>query len=55
MRPRIRPFEDRGVGAVVDLSLRAWAPVFESVEWVLGLEIFGRPAVMIRCRNVQDG
>ena len=27
---------------VVDLSLRAWAPVFESLEQVLGSEIFGR-------------
>jgi GNAT superfamily N-acetyltransferase len=42
MRPRIRPFEDRDAGAVVDLSLRAWKPVFESVERVLGPEIFWR-------------
>jgi GNAT superfamily N-acetyltransferase len=42
MRPRIRPFEDRDFGAVVDLSLRAWAPVFESIKQVLGPEIFGR-------------
>ncbi len=41
MRPRIRPFEDRDTGAVVDLSLRAWAPVFASLERVLGSEIFG--------------
>jgi ribosomal protein S18 acetylase RimI-like enzyme len=41
-RPRIRRFEDRDVGAVVDLSLRAWAPVFASLERVLGSEIFGR-------------
>ncbi len=27
---------------VVDLSLRAWAPVFESLEQALGSEIFGR-------------
>ena len=27
---------------MVDLSLRAWAPVFESLEQVLGSEIFGR-------------
>jgi len=27
---------------VVDLSLRAWAPVFASLERVLGSEIFGR-------------
>ena len=42
MRPRIRPFEDRDAGAVVDLSLRAWAPVFASLERVLGHKIFGR-------------
>ena len=42
MRPRIRPFEDRDAEAVVDLSLRAWAPVFESIERVLGSGIFGR-------------
>jgi ribosomal protein S18 acetylase RimI-like enzyme len=42
MQPRIRPFEDRDAEAVVDLSLRAWAPVFESLEQVLGSEIFRR-------------
>jgi len=42
MRPRIRPFDDRDAEAVVDLSLRAWAPVFASLEQVLGSEIFRR-------------
>jgi GNAT superfamily N-acetyltransferase len=42
MQPRIRPFEDRDADAVVDLSLRAWAPVFASLEQVLGSEVFGR-------------
>ena len=42
MRPRIRPFEDRDSGAVVDLSLRAWAPVFASLERALGPDVFGR-------------
>jgi hypothetical protein len=42
MRPRIRPFEDRDAEAVVDLSLRAWAPVFASLERVLGTDVFGR-------------
>jgi ribosomal protein S18 acetylase RimI-like enzyme len=42
MQPRIRPFEDRDADAVVDLSLRAWAPVFAALEQVLGSEIFGR-------------
>ncbi len=42
MRPRIRPFDDRDTEAVVDLSLRAWAPVFASLEQALGSEIFRR-------------
>ena len=42
MRPRIRPYEDRDRGAVVDLSLRAWVPVFASLEQTLGAEIFRR-------------
>ncbi len=42
MKPRIRLFEDRDADAVVDLSLRAWAPVYASLEWVLGSEIFRR-------------
>ena len=42
MRPRIRPFEDRDAEAVVGLSLRAWAPVFASLELVLGSDIFLR-------------
>ena len=42
MKPRIRLFEDRDAGAVVDLSLRAWEPVFASLEEALGSEIFRR-------------
>jgi GNAT superfamily N-acetyltransferase len=38
----VRPLEDRDVDAVVDLSLRAWAPVFASLERVLGPGIFER-------------
>lgn len=38
--PRIRPIYDHDTEAVVDLSLRAWAPVFASIERVLGSEIF---------------
>lgn len=41
-QPRIRSFDDRDAGAVVDLSLRAWAPVFASLEQVLGSGIFRR-------------
>ncbi len=42
MHSRIRPFEDQDAEAVVDLSLRAWAPVFASLERVLGSGIFRR-------------
>jgi GNAT superfamily N-acetyltransferase len=38
----IRPFEGDDAAAVVELSLRAWQPVFESLEAVLGTTIFGR-------------
>ncbi|CAA9465410.1 MAG: hypothetical protein AVDCRST_MAG28-4015 [uncultured Rubrobacteraceae bacterium] len=42
IQPQIRPFDDRDVEAVVGLSLRAWAPVFASLEQALGSEIFRR-------------
>jgi len=42
VRPLIRPYEDRDAGAVIDFSLRAWAPVFVSLEQVLGSAIFRR-------------
>ena len=42
MRARIRPFDDRDAEAVVDLSIRTWAPVFASLERVLGCDVFGR-------------
>ena len=42
MWPRIRPFEGRDAAAVVELSLQAWAPVFASLEQVLGPTVFGR-------------
>ena len=42
VQPHIRPFEDRDARAVVGFSLRAWAPVFASLEQVLGSGIFGR-------------
>jgi len=40
VRPQIRLFDDGDAGAVVDLSLRAWAPVFASLERVLGSDLF---------------
>ena len=41
MRPQVRPLDDRDAEAVVGLSLRAWAPVFASIEQALGSEIYG--------------
>ena len=42
MRARIRPFEERDTETVIDLSLRAWAPAFASLERVLGSDVFRR-------------
>ena len=41
MRAQVRPLDDRDAEAVVGLSLRAWAPVFASIEQALGSEIYG--------------
>ena len=38
----IRPFRESDLDAVVDFSLRAWEPVFESLRRVLGEPIFRR-------------
>lgn len=38
----VRLFEPTDTDAVVALSMRAWAPVFASLEAVLGRAIFGR-------------
>ena len=38
----IRPFHESDLDAVVELSLRAWTPVFESLRDVLGDPIFDR-------------
>jgi ribosomal protein S18 acetylase RimI-like enzyme len=42
MDQRIRDYGPPDQEAVVELSLRAWAPVFSSIEQVLGHEIFVR-------------
>lgn len=42
MTPRIRDYRAPDEEEVVDLSLRAWAPVFASLEAALGHEIFHR-------------
>jgi GNAT superfamily N-acetyltransferase len=36
MQPIVRAFEERNQDAVIALSLRAWAPVFASLEEILG-------------------
>ena len=38
----IRSFEESDLDAIVELSLRAWEPVFESLRDVLGEPIFDR-------------
>jgi GNAT superfamily N-acetyltransferase len=38
----IRPFRESDLDAIVELSLRAWEPVFESLRAVLGDAIFAR-------------
>ncbi len=38
----IRPFRDSDLDAVVEFSLRAWEPVFESLRHILGDPIFDR-------------
>lgn len=38
----IRPFQGSDLEAVVELSLRAWKPVFDSLRQVLGDAIFAR-------------
>lgn len=38
----IRPFEAPDLDPIVELSLRAWEPVFESLRTVLGDAIFAR-------------
>jgi len=40
IQPQIRPYNDQDAEAVVGLSLRAWEPVFASIEQALGSEIF---------------
>ena len=36
----IEPYDDSRFEAVARLSLRAWAPVFESVEQAMGSDLF---------------
>ena len=38
----IRPFAASDADAIVDLSLRAWAPVFASFKAILGVDLYAR-------------
>jgi ribosomal protein S18 acetylase RimI-like enzyme len=40
VRPTIRPLAPADIAAVVEFSLRAWAPVFESFRSVLGERVY---------------
>jgi GNAT superfamily N-acetyltransferase len=42
MQAQIRPYQPQDEEAVIALSLRAWAPPHESMEQVMGREIFVR-------------
>ncbi len=42
MNAHIRPFDAHEISDVVELSLRAWEPVFHSFEQVLGTTIYAR-------------
>lgn len=37
---QIRPYEDQHLDAIIRLSLRAWSPVFDSLEQVMAPEVF---------------
>ena len=41
-RRRLRPFEIDDRQFVLDLSIAAWTPTFESIESVLGPDLFAR-------------
>jgi hypothetical protein len=40
MRPSIRPLTPADIAAVVEFSIRAWAPVFDSFRGVLGERVY---------------
>lgn len=40
MKPQIEAYEPHHLGAIVRLSLRAWAPVFESLRGVMDREVY---------------
>lgn len=40
MELRIEPYSDQHLDAVIDLSLRAWTPVFESLQHVMNVDVY---------------
>jgi ribosomal protein S18 acetylase RimI-like enzyme len=40
MKVKIRNYTDQDIEAIVDLSIQAWAPVFDSFQKVLGPQIY---------------
>jgi predicted N-acetyltransferase YhbS len=51
---QIRPFHDDDMAAIVELSLLAWEPVFQSFEQVLGSRIYARIYPDWRTRQRED-
>jgi ribosomal protein S18 acetylase RimI-like enzyme len=49
MQVEIRPFHQDDTAGIVDLSLRAWAPVFESLDATLGRTLLSRLHPDWRC------
>ena len=37
---RIQPYDPEQLDAVVRLSLRAWAPVFDSIQKVMDVDVY---------------
>lgn len=40
MKIRIKPYDDRQLEAVIRLSLRAWTPVFDSLQQVMDADVY---------------
>lgn len=40
MKIQIEPYDDRQLAAVIRLSLRAWAPVFDSLQQVMDADVY---------------
>ncbi|MFB2881881.1 hypothetical protein [Floridanema aerugineum] len=40
MEIQIEPYEAKQLDAIIRLSLRAWTPVFESIQKVMDLDVY---------------